>query len=477
VADGIEANGVSGSLVDGVAEQPLGTIPSGVSVTVVLMVIPTQPGTVTNTAIVASPVPDPNPDNNHSSFSTVLITPMSLITFSSPAYEVTENSGFAAMTLFRLGYLQDDVTVHFSTVAGGSATPGVDYEPVSETVNFPADVTQETVLVPVLADPHDNHNEIVKLQLDTPTGSAFLDPDPTNAFLTIIDLDPDLVGPTVTALKLSGFVSSITSIEIDTSGGLDPVTTMNTANYTITALGGGGRGFLPFGTVIPVSLASYNATTGDVTLTPVHALPGNELFVVKVNGSGPGAVSDLAGNPLNSILDVKPGSDFNLTVARGTDIIYHDQNDNPVTLKLSGPGTIDIDRFVAGDLEFLQIVGGVTNKTVVTASVHPTSRKSMIGSILGLGQFGSIRLKMTTPPFYVTNVPYPNLATQVDTPNFDTLLPTPPPAPKTKAKPVKVKAAEATSKQEHAASVKVAKVQAPKVHAAEVHKPAPRHHR
>ncbi len=473
---GIEANGVAGSVVNGVAEQPLGTLAAGASVTVLLLVIPTMPGVVTDTAMVAATEPDPNLANNSSSVTTTLVTPMSLITFSTPTYEVANNAGFAAITLVRAGFEEDDVTVHFSTVGGGNAVPGVDYEPVSEIVDFPAGSTQETVFVPVLDDAFENHNDVLNLQLDTPTGSGVLEPNPTNATLLIVDVNPDLVGPTVTALKLTGYVNSITSIEIDTTGGLDPATANNPLNYTITAFGGV-KGGLPFATVVPVASAIYDPAKGAVFLIPSQPLPANELFLIDVNGSRPGAVADLAGNTLNSVAGVKPGSDYLLTVARGTDIVYPNENGEPVTLKLSGPGTIDIDRFVAGDLEILQVVGGVANKTVITGTVHPTLQRSKIGTILGIGQFGSIRVKMTTPPFYVANTVYPNLETQVDAPAIDTLLPPPPAPPKpVKTKVVKAKAIESTSKTVHAAAVHVAKVKVAKEHAPEAHKPPARHH-
>jgi uncharacterized repeat protein (TIGR01451 family) len=473
---GVEANGVAGSVVDGVVEQDLGTIAPGASVTVLLLLTPTLPGTSTDTALATSSTSDPDLANNVATVSTTLITPVSLVTFSSPTYAVDENAGYAAITLVRTGYEEDNVTVHFSTGLGGNATPGVDYLPVSTTVVIPAGSTQATVDVPVLADPTDNHNEIVSLQLDTPTGSAVLEPDPTEASLTIINIDPVLVGPTVTLVKLTGYVNSITSIEIDTTGNLNPTTATNPANYTLTAFGGGGKTGLPLGAVVPVVSATYNASTGAVTLTPAQPLPGNELFLIDVNGSHPGAITDLSGNPLNSVLGTTPGSDYFLTVARGTDIIYSDENNSPVTLTLTGPGTIDIDRYVAGNVMTLQVVGGVTGKTVVTGTAHPTHLRSTIGTILGIGQFGSIRLKMTTPSFYVVNAVYPNIYT-VDPPAYDVLLPTPPTPKVTKTKTTKTKASATTSKEVHAAEVHTAKAHPTKAHPAKAHPAKASHHR
>ena len=430
---GGQATGTPGGVSGGVAFEPIGTLAAGASITVVLTVIPTQAGTVVDTANVMGSDTDPNPANNSASVSTVLIVPQSLIQFSASSYVVNSDAGNAAITLTRSGYEKDDVTVHFTTF-GGNGTPGADYSPVSVTVDFPPGSTTETVLIPILNNLFNNKNVVVGLQIDTPTGTAILQPGgttgPARATLTIIDVHPDLVGPTVTDLKLTGHVNDITSIEVDTSGHLDPSTASDPANYTITALGAPGKGSLPFGTVVAVAQAAYNPATGAIYLILSRPLPANELFVVVVNGSRPGAITDVAGNPLNSIFGSVPGSDYTLLVARGTNITYHDDVDVAVTLKLTGPGTMDIQQFPAGQIQKLQVLGGVAHKTVITGISTPQARRSTIGEILGLGQFGSIRLKLTTPPFYVTNLPYPNLQTQFGQPAEDTLLPTPPPPPK-----------------------------------------------
>jgi uncharacterized repeat protein (TIGR01451 family) len=437
----VEANQVFGTAVNGLVTMPLGTIASGASVTVVLVVVPTQPGVVTNTGTVTTTQPDPNPGNNVSSVTTTVISAYRLIQFASPTYSATETGGFATIALNRSGDLLGDLTVNFSTVGGGDATPGLDYQPVSYTVYFPQGVTQEFATVPVLVDPYDNHDESVTLQLANPTSGAILQlgppasTAPTTATLQIVDVNPVLDGPTVTDLKLIGPVNAVTSIEVDTSGNLNPSTATLATNYSITALGGV-KGGLAAGTVVPVSLATYNTSTGAVTLTLAAPLSANEFFQVDVNGSRPGAVTDRAGNPLNSVQGSAPGSDYLLQVVRGTNINYRDENGTPVTLKLTGPGALDLDRSVNGQVQRLQVVGAAGRKTTVSGTVHSASHRTTIGSILGLGQFGSIQMKLTTPPFYVTNVTYPNAKSLVDAPAVDSLIAPAPkkPAPKTKAK-------------------------------------------
>jgi uncharacterized repeat protein (TIGR01451 family) len=424
----IESNQVFGTLVNGVATLTLGTIAAGASETVVLTVIPTQAATVTDTSTVTSTEADSNSTNNTSSFVTTVIAPYQTISFDSATYVVAETGVFAAITLDRTGDTATASTVHFSTF-GGNATPGLDYQPVDAVVTFAAGATSATVDVPVLADPYDNTNELVNLQLDNPTGGALLlQPDlststgPITALLEIINLDPVLVGPTITDLKLIGLANSIIGFEVDTTGNLNPITANYTPNYTIIALGGGGKAGLAYGTVVPVASATYNASNGSVILVPETALPGNELFEVIINGEGPTALSDRAGNPLNSVLYQTPGSDYVLTVARGTTLNYTDENGTPVTLKLTGPGTLDIDRTVSGEVGRLQVVGAVAGKTVVTGTVHGAGKKTTFGTILGLGDFGSFHFDLTTPQFYVTRTVYPSSDQLTDTAAVDTLL-------------------------------------------------------
>ncbi len=416
------SNGVSGSVANGVVTQPIGTLAPGASATVILTLVPTEAAVATNTVKVSSAETESSTATPTSSVTTTIIPSSSLIQFAAPLYLASETGGFATITLDRTGDVRPDVTVHFSTIPGGNATPGIDYIPVSETVDFPSGVTQVTVTVPVLANPHDNLNELVALQLDSPTGVATLVPgqangaSPITATLEIINVDPVLVGPTVTDLRLSGTVNSITSIEVDTTGNLNPITASFAPNYTILALGGGGKHGVPAGTAIPVVFASYNASNGSVTLIPASPLPANELFEIVVNGTTFGAVSDLAGNPLNSVLGVTPGSNYVLTFERGTNLSYTDQYGTRANLVLTGPGTLDLDRSVNGDSVRLQVLGAVAKKTVISGSVHPKGRHTTIGSILGLGQFGSILSKLTTPQFYVNIPTYPNAQTQVGVP-------------------------------------------------------------
>jgi len=58
----------------------------------------------------------------------------------------------------------------------------------------------------------------------------------------------------------------------------------------------------------------------------------------------------------------------------------------------------------------LTLEGGIPHKTVLSGTVTRTKGKgngvTTLGSTEGLGQFGDIRVKLTSPPFLVRQYPF-----------------------------------------------------------------------
>ncbi len=58
----------------------------------------------------------------------------------------------------------------------------------------------------------------------------------------------------------------------------------------------------------------------------------------------------------------------------------------------------------------LTLEGGIRHKTVLSGTVARTNGKgsgvTTLGAIEGLGQFGDIRVKLTSPPFLVREYPF-----------------------------------------------------------------------
>ena len=88
----------------------------------------------------------------------------------------------------------DPVTVTVSTSVVRTATPKVDYAPVSTTVTFPPNQTRASVAVPTYGDAKHQGDRAVVLELSSPTGAALGRPPVTRLLITDDDaLDPTLV--------------------------------------------------------------------------------------------------------------------------------------------------------------------------------------------------------------------------------------------------------------------------------------------
>ncbi len=138
--------------------------------------------------------------NSVSAHTPSVITPLSLTTvtitnndfggainFSTNNYTVSEGGTNAIITLTRSNGLASGVTVGF-TATDGSATAGVDYSNVTQTVTFTNGETVKKIKVPILNNTVVGGNTTVLLSLDNANGGGSLG-SRTNALLTISEDD------------------------------------------------------------------------------------------------------------------------------------------------------------------------------------------------------------------------------------------------------------------------------------------------
>ena len=279
----------------------LGTLAPGASATVTFMVVPSLIATLTGTASVTSNEVDTDTSNNSATVSTTVVDRVGTIEFSAAGYAVPENAGSATITVNRVNGTRGTVTVDYRTVPI-NATPGRDFTPVSGTLTFPNGVTSQTIVVPVLANPYDNRDELVSVVLSnvqtTETlGQAILG-TPSTATLTIQDIDPDFNPVIVSGVQWTGTAQSITQIFVTFSKPLITSTAINPANYALVNVGPDGK----YGTLddsgVAMSVAMYPSSTSIVALTPAQPLPANRFFHLWINGGTPGGVEDLGDNML-----------------------------------------------------------------------------------------------------------------------------------------------------------------------------------
>ena len=396
------------SAVGGIAQANIGPIGVGGSVTFTLTLQLTGWGMLSWTADVTGDQNDLQPANNRATATVAVAEAPGVLEFASPSIVVDEAAGYAIVTVARSVGAGGWVTVHYQT-AGGSATAGLDYIPASGTLTFGPGVTSQSFAVRVLGNPHDNHDEVVGLFLDSPTSGALLG-SVTSAALRIRDIDPDMSPPQVANLQWYGSAAAITSIALSFSEPLLDTSAGGGAAYQIVDLGTSGQARPASVRTIGLSPPSYNPTTQTVTLIPAAPLASGHFYRIVVSGSGTSAVRDLAGNPLAGAGPGQAGTDYVALFGRGTSLKYYDSAGNLVTLKVKGGGYLDEIRNASGEGLILRLQGGIPHRSVLSGTVARPKRArggaTTLQTVEGLGPFGAIRVTLTSPPFIVRQYPF-----------------------------------------------------------------------
>ena len=130
---------------------------------------------------------------------TVVVATEASMQFSAGTATVIENAGSVTVTVTRTGRLDNAVSVQFST-ANASALAGTDYTSTSGTLNFMANDTSETIVVPIANPAGFQGDRSFAIGLSNPLpGAAAVLGSPVTIAVTIQDDDPAMSG----ALQLS----------------------------------------------------------------------------------------------------------------------------------------------------------------------------------------------------------------------------------------------------------------------------------
>jgi hypothetical protein len=140
-----------------------------------------------------------------------------LLSFENSEAATGETGGGILVNVRRTGILDGTVSVAYAT-AGGTATSGVDFSPVSGTLTFPSGNALQTIFIPVADDPNTEPSETFSVALSSPAGGAILGAAPT---LTVTVTDND---PTPLAMK-AGFHGLASRVDAEDLGGLKVNTT------------------------------------------------------------------------------------------------------------------------------------------------------------------------------------------------------------------------------------------------------------
>jgi hypothetical protein len=237
-----------------------------------------------------------DPVNDHTTV-TIKDDDTAVISFDNAAAGISfsERAGSATFNLTRSGMVSNAVTVVVQS-GGGTATPGMDYTAVNQTVSFAAGETSKTVTVAINNDTLAEANETFTLQLANPTGGAIIAAAANRITGTILDNDQS--------------VWSVASNGNANEGG-------GMLAYTVSRTGDKGAATILFSTTGGTATASsdYTAIAGQtlsfalgettktvmVAVTDDTALETNETVGVLISNASAGAIATATASA--SILD------------------------------------------------------------------------------------------------------------------------------------------------------------------------------
>lgn len=296
-----------------------GSLPFGGTATLQLVVRPTQPGILTNTATVSGDQPDPNALNNTSTLN-VSINPsasadVALTGSALPAqplvgkpltytFQAVNNGGGLASGVVVTVPLPEAATYVSSSSSQGSVAvaDGVVTATLGNLIPGQAALVTITV-IPTALGPIEATATVTADQPD------FV---PANNSVTVTaTVGTDATPPRILAQRLQTTPNGIKAVVLSFSKALDPVLAGTLKNYQILNVSAHRS---------PVALKSvdYDPSTRTVTLRPKQPLHIGTLYQLVVNGTGAPGVTDRSGNVVDGDLNGLPDGIFDIAIGRGT---------------------------------------------------------------------------------------------------------------------------------------------------------------
>jgi hypothetical protein len=105
-----------------------------------------------------------------------------------------------------------------------------------------------------------------------------------------------------------------------------------------------------------------------------------------------------------------PGTGYAAMLGQGTRLEYTTQAGEQVKLRISGGGFLDDLLSGSGQGIRLSVVGEVPHRTVLSGAVRnlrgEVAQAYLGTTVWGLGNFGDVRVKLTSPPFHISRYPF-----------------------------------------------------------------------
>jgi len=345
------------------------TFPPGETMeTVVIPVIDDQqitPDLTVNLAL-ANPTP-PSVLGAQPVATLTIINDQGAISFSSATYLRPEDAidGAATIEFSRIGSVRNSATVQFMTTTNGTAVPGVNYTPVTNTIVFQSGQSNQFIKIPIFHNPVAEGDKTVTLALVDPRGALLL--APYNATLTIQDVD---VAP-------GGFTFSQTNYTVGEGDGFAVITVVRTngrsgdVSVTATTLAGDatpGLKYIPTNYAIPFA-SGETIKSFTVPILDEGQVEGSQtLYLLLTNATG--GTSIVGQNPVPlTILDNDVGVSFSTNASLNAVYITSETNTfltidvyrlNAPTNLITTISYATTNGSAIGDVDYIPISGSLT---------------------------------------------------------------------------------------------------------------------
>ncbi len=299
----------------------LGTITSGGSATITVVLTPTTSGSLVNAANVAGNQLDPVSTNNSASSTLSVGTTgtavLGLTQTLSPSVGIPGQAQTFTLTVRNTGTGAATGVILVDTLPGGvtfvSATPSQGTPTTISgqvlTSNLGTIAAGGTATVTLVAVPTSFATGLVNFAGVVATGSSANTPVFSQAVLNVPN------GPAVTSVRGS---RSNAQLVVNFTEPITTASAVNKANYRLYALGSSPRAITANDRPIAFTTAVYNSATSTVTLTPSRSINATQYYALVIVGNTATGITDTSGRKLVGAANGTAGTNSSTTFFAGT---------------------------------------------------------------------------------------------------------------------------------------------------------------
>ncbi|WP_435009758.1 hypothetical protein P12x_001003 [Tundrisphaera lichenicola] len=336
---------------DGVVTANIGTLNPFFNAVVTIVVQPSSPGNLTNSATVSGNEPDSNAINNQTTVISYILpapaTDLAVLVTAAPqpanvgqgfTYAIlVGNAGSATATnVILTNLLPDNASVQSIKASQGTFTKNGDTIAANLGTLAPGAFVQLTiVLVPGAPGSLVDQAAVTSDQPDYNVAN--------NYSMLATPVAADVQAPTVLNQQLVAGRNGISRIVLTFDKALNLSLAELKANYQILDLGQDGSKSGK-GPKVAIATVTYDAVTRSVTLIPKKPLSIGRFYKLVVNGPGAPGLVDKSGNVLDGVGNGLQNSIYTSLFSRGTknrpnDVQYRTATPQPPTMKASAIGS------------------------------------------------------------------------------------------------------------------------------------------